>query len=187
MKARLRSCGRSGLRRSSKILGQHCCAERYIPAALVIRRARLGLLNSLSGTRRLAPEFDQLLHHMRRGPHMRTRSSYALDYDLLSFRQIKRLFPPDQCRRSAGNGYRCRPDGLRRKGVFGSAAKEPQPCFRRRKLRSAKGNIQRLPSSVFTFTLRDRYLPPCLCTMSCTEAAYAGTHPSSVTLTSAIK
>src|SRR4029453_16849820 len=43
-----------------------------------------------------------------------------------------------------------------------------------------------LPSSVFTFPLRDRYLPPCLCTMSCTEAAYAGTHPSSVTLISAI-
>src|SRR5262249_47025824 len=43
-----------------------------------------------------------------------------------------------------------------------------------------------LPSSVFTFPLRDRYLPPCLCTMSCTEAAYAGTHPSSVTLMSAI-
>src|SRR4029453_3787494 len=43
-----------------------------------------------------------------------------------------------------------------------------------------------LPSSVFTFPLRDRYLPPCLCTMSCTEAAYAGTHSSSVTLMSAI-
>src|SRR5262249_47913865 len=28
--------------------------------------------------------------------------------------------------------------------------------------------------------------PPCLCTMSCTEAAYAGSHPSSVTLMSAI-
>src|SRR5262245_40523993 len=43
-----------------------------------------------------------------------------------------------------------------------------------------------LPSRVFTFPLRDRYLPPCLCTSSCTEAAYAGIHPSSVTLMSAI-
>jgi hypothetical protein len=38
-----------------------------------------------------------------------------------------------------------------------------------------------LPSRVFTFPLRDRYLPPCLCTSSCTEAAYADIHLSSVT------
>src|SRR5262245_15910044 len=31
-----------------------------------------------------------------------------------------------------------------------------------------------LPSSVLTFPLRERYLPPCLCTNSCTDAAYAG-------------
>jgi hypothetical protein len=37
--------------------------------------------------------------------------------------------------------------------------------------------ISALKSSVFTFPLRDRYLPPCLCTSSCTEAAYAGTPP----------
>ena len=34
-----------------------------------------------------------------------------------------------------------------------------------------------LPSSVSMFPLRDRYLPPCLCTSSCTDAAYVlGTH-----------
>src|SRR5262245_10161503 len=34
-----------------------------------------------------------------------------------------------------------------------------------------------LPSSVFTFPLRDRYLPPCLCTMSWAEAGSVGRHP----------
>src|SRR5215467_10937084 len=73
------------------------------------------------------------------------------------------------------------------RSVFGICG-EGLDCFRRWKLRSAIKVVSRgLPSSVFTFPLRDRYLPPCLCTMSCTEAAYAGTHPSSVTLMSAIR
>src|SRR5215467_10338881 len=71
------------------------------------------------------------------------------------------------------------------RSVFGICG-EGLDCFRRWKLRSAIKVVSRgLPSSFFTFPLRDRYLPPCLCTMSCTEAAYAGTHPSSVTLMSA--
>ena len=72
------------------------------------------------------------------------------------------------------------------RSVFGICG-EGLDCFRRWKLQKRMKVVARgLPSKVFTFPLRDRYLPPCLCTMSCTEAAYAGTHPSSVTLMSAI-
>ena len=143
MKARLRSCGRSGLRRSSKILGQHCCAEHSIPAALVIRRARLGGQSILEWE--LRSRTCQLLHHMQRGPHIDEIELHALDSDLLSFRQIRncsrQISVVDQLETAIAAALTgC---GVRRVFRIGDKG---LGCFRRRKLQKCnKGSIQRLP------------------------------------------
>jgi hypothetical protein len=92
----------------------------------------------------------------------------------------------DANKREAANVRACRLAGA----ISRMSAIYQQGLFTLQRKRTGGNQIKVVsrgsPSRVFTFPLRDRYLPPCLCTMSCTEAAYAGTHPSSVTLMSAI-